>query len=288
MDLAVDALAAALEELKLRCVLLSAEAGPGAWRQPFPVDAVSVHLVLRGVCLIEVSLHLPRTLLSGGDLLIVNRGIRGALRAASESDRPEVVSARVHLEAPLGHPMLASFPPFIQGAPRSDLPSFSSAVNLLTEELEVPLLGGRAVVARVCEILVIEALRVHIAERSWTDRGWFRMVADPLVRERLVEAIRPGATVRSVARALGRSRQRTGRRVRGLTGASPSALLREARVRRAAELLRAGESDLAGIATRVGYGSPQALARAFRHQLGVSLTEHWRETHRRPFPRHRK
>lgn len=127
------------------------------------------------------------------------------------------------------------------------------------------------VTTRLCEVLFVQALRAHIADDlSWTDQGWFRMLADPLLREHLAEVARPEATVSSLANALGRTRQRTRARFTQFGGTSPSALLRQARVRRAAELLRAGDTDLTPIARASGFGSRQALCRAFRRELGVS------------------
>lgn len=243
-----DALAAALEELKLRCVLMVDPPGARPWRRAFPLDALSLHVVLRGACVIDVDVHLWRHRLDDGELLVVNRGMRGALRPASESDPPEVLSARVQLEAPLGHPMLASFPRLIRTSAGTIPRSFSPSMHTLVEELARPTLGGRAVASRLCEILFVQALRAHVQEQSWTDRGWYRMLA----------------------------------------GAPPSTLLRQARVRRAAELLRAGDADLSRVASEAGYGSRQALCRAFRRELGISPADHWRATHHRPFPRRKE
>ena len=88
MDPGHDALAAALEELKLRCVLMLEEPRTRPWRRVFPLDAVSLHVVLDGACVIDGDVHLWRHRLDDGELLVVNRGTRGALQATSESDPP--------------------------------------------------------------------------------------------------------------------------------------------------------------------------------------------------------
>jgi AraC-like DNA-binding protein len=145
--------------------------------------------------------------------------------------------------------------------------------------------GGGSIIARLCETLFVQALRCHIADLGWNDRGFFRMFADPLLRDHLIEATRPETRVSTLAAALGRSRQRTRARFTQLGGTPPSILLRRARVRRAVALLGAGEADLARVAHESGFGSRQALCRAFRRELGVTPAAHWRATHRRPFPR---
>jgi AraC-like DNA-binding protein len=281
-----DPLAAALEELKLRCALMRDVAGGGPWSRAFPEDAMSLHVVLEGGCLIEADVHLWRYRLDPGEVLVVRPGVRGGLRATCAANPPEVLSARVHLVAPLGHPMLASFPAVTRASAGRIPRSFGPSLHALREELAIPTLGGDVVASRLCEVLLVQALRKHVTDDlTWTDQGWFRMLADPLLREQLTEASRPESTVASFAHALTRSRQRTRARFTQFGGSSPSAFLRQARVRRAAELLRAGETDLAHVASACGFGSRQALSRAFRRELGVTPAAHWRSVHHRPFPR---
>ncbi len=87
------------------------------------------------------------------------------------------------------------------------------------------------------------------------------------------------------AAAVGRSRQRTHARFTQLSGTRPSAFLRRERVRRAAGLLAAGETDRDRIAKASGYATRQGLCRAFLREFGVTPAAHWRAIHRRPFPK---
>ena len=283
-----DPLVTALRELRLRCVLDRPAASPGPWRRAFREDAISLHLVLEGACLIDARVKVWRYQVRAPELLVVNRGVRGGLRALSESDPPDVLSACLHLEAPLAHPMLESFPRLIRTEPGYLPRSFGPSLHALREELSIPTLGADIVLTRLCEVLFVQALREHIrTDIGWNDKGWFRMLADPLLREQLAETSLPSGSVGSFARALGRSRQRTRARFAQFGGTSPSTFLRQARIRVAAELLRSGETDLTRVATASGFGSQQALSRAFRRELGTSPAAHWRAVHRRPFPRRR-
>ena len=276
---------AALEELKLRCELITEGNERHPWTRPFPEDAMSLHVVLEGGCLIETNLDLFRYRLHDGEVLVINGTGPGALRGMSDARAPEVVSARVHVLAPLGHPMLASLPRLIRASPSPAVRSFEPALHSLREEQASRKLGRDFAVTRLLEVLFVHALRAHIEDLGWTDQGWFRMLADPVLREPLAEASRPKSTVAGFAAAAGRSRQRTCARFTQLGGALPSAFLRQARVRHAAQLLRAGESDLDRIATASGYASRQGLCRAFRREIGVTPAAHWRAVHGRPFPR---
>jgi AraC-like DNA-binding protein len=281
-----DALASALKELRLRCELL--ERIPGSWTVAFPADSISLHLVLRGEFLIDADLRTPRFLVRPDELLVVNRGVGGGLRAISDGDQAEIVSARVHLEASLGHPMLAALPKLIRTSPGYVPRSFRPSVHALEQELSIPVLGAEVVLERLCEVLFVQALRDHIRDDlAWNDQGWFRLLADPVLSEQLAEMSQPSGSVSSVARAVGRTRQRTHARFRRFGGASPSRLLRHARMRLAAELFRAGETDLGRVATKCRYGTQQALSRAFRREFGTSPAAYWRSLHHRPFPRRR-
>ena len=175
-----DALAMALEELRFRCVLADEPTVPGPWRRVFPEDAVSLHVVLEGGCLISADLELSRYRLDPGEVLVVNRAIRGGLRATSEADPPEVLSVRVHLEAALPHPMVAGLPSHIRASAGRIPRSFAPSLHALREELAIHTPGARVVATRLCEVLFVQALRAHIDDGlAWNDQGFFRLLADP-------------------------------------------------------------------------------------------------------------
>jgi AraC-like DNA-binding protein len=280
-----DPLTAALDELQLRCVPLLDGEAPLRWRRAFPADVVSIHAVVEGTCLIETDMLLWRELLDEGDVLVVKGTHRGELRAMSEGMAPEVVSARFALQAPFGHPMLAALPPLIQVASSWMPSSFDRCIHGLREELAAGGLGRGSIIAHLCATLFVMTVRRHIDGLDGSHRDWFRMLADPLLREHVAAASKPETSVAALAAAAGRSRQRTRARFTRLGGVRPSLLLRRARIRRAVELLGTGEADLTRVARESGFGSRQALCRAFRRELGVSPAAHWRATHRRPFPR---
>ena len=289
MDLKHDALTAALDDLKLRCVPLQETASRGEWRRSFPLDDISLHLVISGDCLINAAVRIWRHRLTRGEMLVVNRGVEGELRSTSGDHRPpEVLSMRVQLDAQHGHPLVDSFPPLIRASPTGVPRSFGPAMDTLFEELSIPVVGRGVILRRLCEVLFIQALRMHLGDLSWNDQGWFRALADPVLREHMHFAADPSASVSVLASAAHRSTRRIRARFLQFSGSRPAVFIREARVWRAAALLRQGESDLEKIAALIGYGSRQALARAFRRRLGVSPTEYWRQVLSRPFPRARR
>lgn|GEM_PF-522226 len=286
VDLTDDALAAALADLDLRCLPLPEAPGAGEWRRPFPQDHISLHVVVSGDCLIDTPVPLWRHRLRTGEVLVVNRGVEGELRATGGDRRlPEVLSMRVQLDGQPGHPLVHSLPKIIRANPTGVPKSFGPALDTVVGELSIPLVGQTSVLARMGEVLFIQALRMHLGDLAWNDSGWFRALADPVLREHLHLAPDPAVSVSVLARAAHRSPRRLRARFLRAAGARSAAFLRDARIRRAATLLRDGEHDLAKIAALTGYGSRQALARAFRRRFGVSPTEYWRQAQSRPFPR---
>src|SRR5262249_36023471 len=156
------------------------------------------------------------------EVLIVNGAGRGSLGPLSAGHPPEVVSARVELHAPFGHPMLAALPRLIRVSSGRVPRSFEPCLHALGEEVALRKLGGATIVARLCETLFVQALRWHIDDLGWNDRGWFRMLVDPLLRDHLLEANKPETRVASLAASVGRSRQRTRARFTQLAGTPPS------------------------------------------------------------------
>ena len=128
----------------------------------------------------------------------------GALRGMSDARPPEVVSARIRLRAPLGHPMLASLPRLIRASPSPVVRSFEPSLHALREEHASRKLGREFAVTRLLEVLFVHALRAHIDALGWTDQGWFRMLADPVLRNPLAEASCATTTVAGFAAAAGR------------------------------------------------------------------------------------
>jgi AraC-like DNA-binding protein len=280
-----DPLTAALDELTFRCVPLFDPDEPLRWRRIFAQGVVSIHAVVEGICVIDTDLLLEQTLLHEGEVLVVNGTCRGALRALDGGMPPEVVSARLDLKSRFGHPLLTALPSLMRVASTSMPLAFERCLHSLREELAAGDLGRGSMIGQLCATLFVLTLRKHIDTVDPSRRDWFRMLADPLLREQLTAASNPGTSVGDLASAAGRSRQRTHARFTRFGATRPSLFLRGARVRRAVDLLEAGHADLTLTARESGFGSRQALCRAFRRELGVSPAAHWRATHRRAFPR---
>ncbi|MGA7305882.1 MAG: response regulator, partial [Rhodothermales bacterium] len=85
-------------------------------------------------------------------------------------------------------------------------------------------------------------------------------------------------TVDWLADDIGLSRRQLERRVQAVTGQSPADLVRNLRLQRASQLLRAHAGTVAEIAYSVGFTSPKHFSTAFSKQFGESPTAY--ATHR--------
>ncbi|GAB2588586.1 helix-turn-helix transcriptional regulator [Streptomyces capparidis] len=94
-------------------------------------------------------------------------------------------------------------------------------------------------------------------------------LADP-VAPAVVAALRRGAAVGAVARALGLSERQLHRRCLPAFGYGPKTLARVLRLRRALELARSGRAPLAEVAALTGYADQAHLTREVRALTGVT------------------
>ena len=140
--------------------------------------------------------------------------------------------------------------------------------------------GSAAVLARLAELLFIEAVRSYLETLPETHSGWLAGLRDPQIGRALAllhgEPGRPWTT-EALARAVGLSRSAFAARFTHLLEQPPMRYLCAWRLQLAARQLREGRG-LARIATDVGYGSEAALNRAFRHHFGVPPAT-WRRQH---------
>ncbi|HXR59567.1 MAG TPA: AraC family transcriptional regulator [Burkholderiales bacterium] len=132
--------------------------------------------------------------------------------------------------------------------------------------------GGSSVLAKVAELLFVEALRRHAERLPPGDGGWLAGVRDPHVGRALgLLHADPGRawTVDELARESALSRSALAERFAGLVGESPMQYLTRWRLALAAQMLRAGRETIARIAARSGYESEAAFSRAFKREFGA-------------------
>ena len=140
--------------------------------------------------------------------------------------------------------------------------------------------GAASTLAKLADLLFVEALRRYMEGLPPEGKGWLAGVRDPQVGRAL--ALLHGApatawTVDDLAQEVALSRSALAERFTSLVGEPPMQYLTRWRLALAAQMLRAGREPVIRIAERSGYESEAAFSRAFKREFGVPPAS-WRRT----------
>jgi AraC-like DNA-binding protein len=160
------------------------------------------------------------------------------------------------------------------------------ASTLLRELLRVgvresiePRPGGASTLAKLAELLFVEALRRYVDTLPPGGSGWLAGLRDPQVGRALsLLHAEPGRawTVDQLARDVAMSRSALAERFSALVGESPMQYLMRWRLALAAQMLRSGHDAVMRVAERSGYDSEAAFSRAFKREFGMPPSA-WRK-----------
>ncbi|WP_076858125.1 AraC family transcriptional regulator [Bradyrhizobium mercantei] len=156
-------------------------------------------------------------------------------------------------------------------------PRLATLMQFVRDEFRERRPAREVVLARLLEVLLIEALRSTAGTAA--SPGLVRGLAD----ERLAVAIRRmhesptrAWTVAQLAKQAALSRSAFFERFSRAVGVAPMEYLLAWRMAMAKNMLRRSESGIAEIAERVGYGSASAFSVAFTRHVGLSPTQYAR------------
>lgn len=166
------------------------------------------------------------------------------------------------------NPLFAALPQQIELRINAD-DDLSMLVRLLKAENEAQRCGSGTVLDRLGEVLMVRLLRSQI-ERGHTAPGLLGGLADPRLSRSIVaihEA--PGKVWKNedLAAIANLSKSRFSELFNQLVGETPQAYLRRWRMTLARQDVEHGER-IQTVAWRYGYGSSEALSKAFRRQFG--------------------
>ena len=150
-------------------------------------------------------------------------------------------------------------------------------LGLLAAEMLRDDVGQDAVLDRLLDLLLIDAVRTHFSRAELAAPGWYRAQRDPVVAQAvrlLQESPAEAWTVGTLARRTRVSRATLARRFADVVGQPPMEFLTQWRVTLAADLILDPAETVASVARAVGYSSPYALSAAFKRVRGVSPHQH--------------
>ncbi|KKZ83968.1 AraC family transcriptional regulator [Rhizobium phaseoli] len=146
----------------------------------------------------------------------------------------------------------------------------SAIVQLVTDEARAERPGKNMILARLLEVLLVEALRSNAGEKA--PLGILRGLGDPRLAvaiRRLHENPSKEWTVQQLAGEAALSRSAFFNRFRRAVGLAPMEYLISWRMALAKNLLRQEDIGIQEIAERVGYGSASAFSTAFTRFAGL-------------------
>ena len=183
-----------------------------------------------------------------------------------------------------GNPVISSLPPLLrvkleQGGAAEWI---RSTFQYAAEEVSAARPGSETVLAKVSELLFVEAVRRYAEELPDGRTGWFSGLRDPHVARALAllhRDITRRWTVDELGREVGMSRSALADRFIRLIGVPPMHYLAAWRMQVATGKLRDTSGSLAQVAETVGYDSEAAFSRAFKKAFGTAPAT-WRRSNR--------
>jgi AraC-like DNA-binding protein len=186
----------------------------------------------------------------------------------------EVLTGTYNAEGEVSRRLLDALPPRLV-LRRDDWQT--PVLGLLAAEMLRDDVGQDAVLDRLLDLLLIDAVRAYFARAEQAAPGWYRAQRDPVVAQAvrlLQESPAEAWTVGTLARHARVSRATLARRFADVVGQPPMEFLTQWRVTLAADLILDPAETVASVARAVGYSSPYALSAAFKRVRGVSPHQH--------------
>jgi AraC-like DNA-binding protein len=173
-----------------------------------------------------------------------------------------------------GNPLAEALPPLLKFDTRQGAAGawIRSTLEFAASEVASRRSGSEAVLAKMSELLFVEAVRSYVETLSDEQTGWLAGLKDPFVSRALSllhGRVAHAWTVDDLGREVGMSRSALADRFTRLIGEPPMRYLARWRIQVAAQHLRNSEAPLARIAEQVGYESESAFNRAFKQGFGV-------------------
>jgi AraC-like DNA-binding protein/mannose-6-phosphate isomerase-like protein (cupin superfamily) len=265
---------------------------------------IKCYAMLAGECWLVVEGTPEPVRLHSGDCFLLPRGLPFRLTTALSLEPVLYSDARVRLgvrsEAPGmtdgaryiagGHfaltgdhaeILLHSLPPIVHIRRESDKAAMRWSLERMREELRVPQPGGSLITQQLAYTMLIQALRLHLADAASAGRGWLSALTDKRMSVAIASIHNsPGSpwTLQALAERVGMSRSVFALRFRETVGATPMEYLTRWRMLLAADRMKNSSDGLSAIAQSLGYESESAFGKAFRRVMGSSPRRYIRAT----------
>jgi AraC-like DNA-binding protein len=169
----------------------------------------------------------------------------------------------------------------------SDKAAMRWSLERMREELRDPQPGGALIAQQLAFMILIQALRLHLADGTRSGVGWLFALADKQMRVAITcMHDNPGHrwTLQELAEHVGMSRSIFALKFKETVGETPMEYLTRWRMLLAGDRLKNAGDSLSDIALSLGYESESAFGKAFKRIMGCSPKQYSRGSRSTPPP----
>ena len=185
--------------------------------------------------------------------------------------------------------LLGVLPPIVHLRKESDKAAMRWSLERMRQELREPQPGGSLVVQHLAQMMLVQALRLHLAEGLNGGVGWLFALADrqmSVAMNAMHEDPSHRWTLQELAEGAGMSRSTFALKFKETVGNSPMEYLTRWRMLLAGDKLVNSSDPISEIALSLGYESESAFSTAFKRIVGCSPRQYGRGRNPAPRPSH--
>ncbi|TIS56490.1 MAG: AraC family transcriptional regulator [Mesorhizobium sp.] len=300
----MDPLSDVLSLLKPRNYMSAGFDAGGEWSIQFPdqQEGIKCGSVVSGRCWLSVEGVADAVRLETGDCFLLPSG--RPFRLASDMNLTPVeartifpagrnggivshngggdfflVSCRFALGGNHAGILLRMLPPIVHIRNEPDQAALRWSVERMMQELREPQPGGFLVIQHLAHMMLVQALRLHLAEGLRGGVGWLFALADKQMGA-AINAMHNdpahGWTLQALAERAGMSRSTFALKFKETVGATPMDYLTRWRMLLAGDRLANSGDPISVIAVSLGYESESAFSTAFKRVMGCSPRQYSR------------
>ncbi|WP_332877175.1 AraC family transcriptional regulator [Massilia sp. S19_KUP03_FR1] len=182
-------------------------------------------------------------------------------------------------EGPHADILLGVLPPLVHIRQETDRAALRSSIERIMQELRVPQPGGFLIARHLIHLMLLQALRLFLAQGPAAGVGWIYALGDKQVGAALNALHGDPArkwTLAALADIAAMSRSTFALRFRERVGEAPIDYLTRWRMLLAADRLRSSRDAIGVIAPALGYASESAFSTAFKRVMGCAPRDYAR------------
>lgn len=182
-------------------------------------------------------------------------------------------AAHFDLAGPQADILIGALPPIVHIRQEADKAALRWCIERMMLELGAPQPGGATVLRHLAGLILVQALRLHLADPLCGGTGWLFAMADKRMAAAITAMHRDPAarwTLQSLADCAGMSRTAFTLTFKAAVGRAPMDYLTRWRMLLASDRLAHSRAPVSAIAQAIGYESESAFSTAFKRIIGRS------------------